>query len=113
MPKEVRCILQSSEQRAALQPLCDTDVNADASGAIGAGEGHVEVPRRLPDVEGSVVMLAWEQAPAREDCGHRIAIAARNVHAGLTAAGPVPFDGDAVRGVLGAHPRPAGHPAGP
>lgn len=70
MPEEVRCLSQASEKRAPLQPLRHTNVDADVSGAISAREGHAKVPRGLPDIEGRVVVLAGEQAPARENRGH-------------------------------------------
>ncbi|HYZ55058.1 MAG TPA: hypothetical protein VE733_16355 [Streptosporangiaceae bacterium] len=69
-PEEVRCLLQASEQRAPLKPLCHPDIDADVGGAISAGERHMEVPLGLADIEGRVVVLAGEQTPAREDRGH-------------------------------------------
>ena len=64
-PEEIRCLPQVSEQRAPLQPLCHKDVDAHVGSAISAGEGHVELPRGLADIEGRAVVLAGEEAPAR------------------------------------------------
>jgi hypothetical protein len=73
----------------------------------------VKVLRGLVDVEQRTVVLGGKQPPASDDVDHRPAVAAWDVHACLTALRPVPFDGDAMRGILAAQPKLARYPSGP